>query len=134
MKRVLIIVGILIFLLAGLTIYARRQWRVVGNPAEGGIVEIPHGFGAREIVGLLEARKVISNRYAALAYILYSRSRNNLQAGEYLFDRPMTIPEVVAKIRSGAVYMHKFTVPEGLTAAVIAQKWEEEGFGTAEEF
>src|SRR5215470_8822389 len=126
MKRALIVVGVLFSVLVGLAIYARREWRVVGNPAEGGIVEIPHGLGAREIVGLLEGRKVISNRYAALAYIFYTRSRNNLQAGEYLFDRPMTIPEVIAKIRSGAVYMHKFTVPEGLTAAVIAQKWEAE--------
>jgi UPF0755 protein len=134
MKKLLLLILILVITLAGLAIYARREWRVVGNPAEGGLVEIPHGLGARGIVGLLAGKKVISNRYAGLAYILYSRNRNKLQAGEYLFDRPMTIAEVIDKIASGAVYLHKFTVPEGLTTAAIAQKWQEDGFGTAEQF
>jgi UPF0755 protein len=120
--------------IAGLMFYARREWRVVGNPAEGGFVEIPHGLGARSLVRLLQEKKVISNRFAAFAYILYSRNRHKLQAGEYLFDRPMTIPEVINKIASGSVYLHKFTVPEGLTTLDIAHKWEADGFGTAEEF
>src|SRR5262249_25006752 len=56
------------------------------------------------------------------------------QAGEYLIDHPITAPEVIDKIASGSVYLHKFTVPEGLTTAAIAQKWQDEGFGTAEQF
>lgn len=46
----------------------------------------------------------------------------------------MTIPEVIDKIASGAVCLHKFTVPEGLTTAVIARKRQEQGFGTETEF
>jgi len=46
----------------------------------------------------------------------------------------MTIPEVIGKLASGSVYLHKFTVPEGLTAEDIAQKWQEQGFGSAEDF
>src|SRR5499433_1635162 len=134
MKRLFVMVLILVIALTGLAIHARREWRVVGNPAEGGLVEIPHGLGARGIVGLLAGKKVITNRYAALAYIFYSGNRNKLQAGEYLFYRPMTAPEVIDKIASGSVYLHKFTVPEGLTTAAIAQKWQEDGFGTAEQF
>src|SRR5262245_653657 len=134
MKKLVPVILILVITLAGLGIYARREWRVVGNPAEGGLVEIPHGLGARGIVGLLAGKKVISNPYAGLAYILYSSTRNKLPAGESQLDRPMTIPEVIDKIASGTVYLHKFTVPEGLTTAAIAQKWQEDGFGTAEQF
>jgi UPF0755 protein len=134
MKKLLFLILILVLAMGGLALYARREWRVVGNPAEGGLVEIPHGLGARAVVGLLQEKKVISNRYAALAYILYTRNRHKLQAGEYLFDQQMTIPEVIDKIASGAVYLHKFTVPEGWTTVDIAQKWEQEGFGTAEDF
>ncbi len=47
----------------------------------------------------------------ALAYIFYTGTRNKLQAGEYLFDRPMTIPEVIGKLAGGSVVLHKFTVP-----------------------
>jgi UPF0755 protein len=89
---------------------------------------------ARDVAGFLEDRGVIRNRYLALAYILYSRNRNRLQAGEYLFDRPMTVPEVVDKLARGDVYLHKFTVPEGLTVRETAQKWQEQGFGPAEDF
>jgi peptidoglycan lytic transglycosylase G len=133
-KRLILLILIVVIAMAGLAFYARREWRVVGNPAEGGLVEIPHGLGARSVVRLLQQKKVISNRFAALAYILYSRNRHKLQAGEYLFDRPMTIPEVIDKIATGSVYLHRFTVPEGLTTLDIAHKWEADGFGTAEEF
>jgi UPF0755 protein len=133
-RRLFIFVLLLTVATAGLVVYARREWRIVGSPAEGELVEIPYGLGARGIVGLLQDKKVIQNQYAAFAYIVYTQSRNKLQAGEYLFDHPMTIPEVVDKLASGAVYLHKFTVPEGLTNAAIAQKWEQDGFGTRQEF
>jgi len=132
MKKILLVV--LVFVVAGSAIYLRRQWTVPGSPAEGGFVEVPHGLGSREILQLLEEKKIIANRYAAVAYLFYTGTRHKLQAGEYEFDRPMTIPEVIAKLASGAVYLHKFTVPEGLTIAAVAEKWQEQGFGSREEF
>jgi len=134
MKKLFAVVLMLALAVGGIVIYARREWRIPGNPSEGDIVEIPRGLGARGVVGLLEEKKVINNRYAAFAYILYTGTRNRLQAGEYLFDRPLTIPEVIDKLASGSVYLHKLTVPEGLTTAMIAAKWQEQGFGTKEEF
>src|SRR5947209_18867481 len=121
MKKLGILMILLICAGAGLGFYARREWRVVGSPAEGEIVEIPRGLGARGVVGLLRQKKVILNGYSAFAYIVYSGTRHKLQAGEYLFDHPMTIPEVIDKLASGSVVLHKFTVPEGLTAQAIAQ-------------
>src|SRR5262249_38043693 len=64
----------------------------------------------------------------------YSGARHRLQAGEYLFDQPLTIPEVIAKLTSGTVLLHKLTVPEGFTTEAIAHKWQEDGFGSAEDF
>lgn len=135
MKKLLLVLVVLVFAVAaGMTFYARREWNVPGDTADGGVVEIPRGIGAREVVQILQEKKVIRNGYAALAYLLYSGTRHQLQAGEYLFDRPLTIPEVIGKLTSGSVLLHKFTVPEGLTAEVIAQKWQEQGFGPAEDF
>src|SRR5437867_1190511 len=132
--RKLLALLILTLLVAELGLYVRRELQVSGTPAEGLIIEIPHGLGARDIVGLLEQKKVIRDSNVAFAYILYSRTRNKLQAGEYSFDHPETIPEVIHKIANGLVYLHKFTVPEGLTVDAIAQKWQEQGFGPAQEF
>ena len=129
-------VAILLFLLvvAGSLLYFRQQWSSVGEPVEGGTLEIPRGLGTRAIVGLLAEKKVVPNGFSALVYIFYSGTKNKLQAGEYLFDHPMTIPEVIGKIASGSVALHKFTIPEGFTVDAIATKWQDEGFGSAEDF
>ena len=134
MKKLRAFLLLLILSIAGLGLYVRRELEVSGTPAEGLIIEIPHGLGAREIVGLLKQKKVIQNSNVAFAYILYRGTRNKLQAGEYSFEHPETIPEVVHRIANGLVYLHKFTVPEGLTVDATGQKWEEQGFGPAPEF
>lgn len=135
MKRfILVLLTVFIIAVAGVALALHHEWHTAGDPAAGGTVDIPRGLGTREIVGLLQDKKVIRSGNSALAYIFYSGARHKLQAGEYLFDQPLTIPEVIGKLASGSVVLHKFTVPEGLTAAVIAQKWEEEGFGPAGEF
>ena len=134
MKRLFVAFAILLVAASGLVLYVRREWRLPGSPAEGGTIEIPRGLGTREILGLLQDKKVIRNTNVAVAYIFYSGTRRKLQAGEYMFDQPMTIPEVIAKLAGGNVVLHKFTVPEGLTTVAMAQKWEEQGFGSAAEF
>jgi UPF0755 protein len=134
MRRVLTALAVLLFAAVGFAFYVEHEWHTPGSVAEGGIVEIPHGLGTREIVGLLHERKVIRNSNSALLYLFYSGTRHKLQAGEYLFDQPMTIPEVFAKLASGAVVLHKFTVPEGFTTEAIAHKWQDDGFGSVEEF
>lgn len=135
MKRLLLVIVVLVILaVAALGIYMRRELRVLGTPAEGLIIEIPRGLGAREIVGLLKEKKVIRSPEAAFAYILYTGARHKLRAGEYFFGNPQTIPEIVDKLTSGLVYLHRFTVAEGLTIETTAQKWEQDGYGSQEEF
>jgi len=101
---------------------------------ESVIVEISKGAGAQEVVRLLHDRNIIDNEYLAMSYLALTGDRGNLQAGEYLFDRPMSVSEVLDKIANGRVYLHKFTVPEGVTVRQTAQKWEEQGFGPADDF
>jgi UPF0755 protein len=139
MKRLLRLTLLLLPVIIGAagTFYVYRELQTP-HPEPGSqfltLIEIPKGLRARDVVGLLQDRNVIRSRYVALGYILYTGNRNRLQAGEYLFNRPLTIPEVVHKIVSGQVYLHKFTVPEGLTVRETAQKWEEQGFGSAVDF
>ena len=134
MRKLFVFLFVLLVLAVGLGLYVRRELHVPGTPAEGLIIELPRGLGAREVVGLLKEKNVIHNSYVALAYIFLGGTRHRLQAGEYAFDHPQTIPEVVNKLVSGQVYLHKFTVPEGLTVEATAQKWQEQGFGSAEDF
>ena len=118
---------------AAVAFYIRDELRTPA-PAQGLVLEIPRGLGARGVVDLLAEKKLIHNRYVASGYLFYTHTYNRLQAGEYIFERPVTIPELVNKLTTGAVYLHKFTVPEGLTVKETAQKWQEQGFGKAEDF
>src|SRR5947199_964193 len=114
-KTTVAIAGILLLItvatLAGAAMYIREELHkpYLGAPTSV-VLEIPHGLRARDVVGLLEDRKVIQDRYIGLSYILYKGLRYKLQAGEYVFDRPMTPIEVITHIANGAVYLHKFTV------------------------
>ena len=138
MKRLFrfLAIVVLLFVAAGVGayLYLQKQWSLPypATPAET-IVEVPRA-GAREVVQLLQERNVIKDKYIALAYLAITGNRHKLQAGEYMFDKPMTVPEVVQKLVSGSVYLHKFVVPEGLTMQDVAERWEEQGFGTSEDF
>ena len=133
------ILAVLFLLLAvsavGAYAYFRQQLKIPHASASGATpFEIPSGLGAREVLKLLHEHDVIANERLALAYLAISGNRKGLKAGEYLFDKPMTIPEVIDKLVNGAIYLHRFTVPEGLTVAEIGAAWETQGFGKAAEF
>src|SRR5262249_36194126 len=63
-----------------------------------------------------------------------SGAGRHLQAGEYRFDQPMTVAEVVAKLARGDVFLRPITFPEGLTIRQMAQIYESRGFGRAADF
>jgi cell division protein YceG involved in septum cleavage len=88
----------------------------------------PSSLGAREILRLLHDRGAIGDENLAMAYLLISGQRKDLKAGEYLFDRPVTTHEVVETLVKGSVYLHKFTVPEGLTLPKVRPPMGTTGF------
>jgi UPF0755 protein len=97
------------------------------------LVDVPRGMSRREIAALLDRNGVVRN---AFVFELYSRwhGRKELEAGEYLFDRPMTPREVFAMIAGGHIYVHTVKVPEGWTGIEIADELEREGLCRREEF
>lgn len=57
-----------------------------------------------------------------------------LQAGEYRFDRPMSVREVIDTLVRGDVVQWPITFPEGLSIAAMADVYERAGFGSARDF
>ena len=134
-RKIAIALLLVIALGAGVYVYLLRQFKVVhAPPSNPAIVEIPAGLRAREVVRILHGAGLIADENIAMAYVLLSGNRSNLRAGEYQFDKPMTTEEVFHKLVKGEIRLHRFTVPEGLTLAETAVKWEEQGFGKATEF
>lgn len=105
-----------------------------GYTADEQFVDIPPGSGPGAIGRRLADAGVIRDRLTFRIELLRSGAGRRLQAGEYRFDRPMTLNEVIAKIARGDVYLLPITFREGLTIREMAALYESRGFGPASEF
>ena len=108
----------LILSLAVTALLVRNWWQnELNTPYKGfleqeRIVVIPRGSNVREIAERLEGAGVIKS---ALLFRVYARSLRAplLQAGEYRFAAPLSIPDVLRRLRIGDVRQIKVTIPEG---------------------
>lgn len=82
-------------------------------------VEIEHGMSSKQIAHLLAAQGVVRSPWIFLA-IRALHPKAALEAGEYVFDAPVTPWAVFEKIRRGEVFYEEFTVPEGSNMFDIA--------------
>jgi peptidoglycan lytic transglycosylase G len=104
-----------------------------GRRPEKVFVDIPRGTSRWEIAGILRRNSIIRNR---LAFALFSEwhFRNGLQAGEYLFDRPLNSREVFWKVAHGQIFVHVVTVPEGWTIYDIAADLDRQKICSRQDF
>jgi UPF0755 protein len=111
--------GLLMALLAlAVAVYLYRQLEHPPAPAVPGTVTVffPYGTPTSEIFRRLGAEGVVSPAWLAEAYYRLAGSSTPLQAGEYRFERPTPLSEVLARMGRGDVVKHTIVVPEGLTA------------------
>jgi UPF0755 protein len=121
---------------AGLAVYAlnRIQTPYKGFSEAERFVEIPPGAGATEIRRRLVDAGIVSDEWAFRAALQWTGQSRALKAGEYRFDRPMSVVDVIDKIARGEVHGHPITFPEGLTIQEMAAIYQSSGFGTAADF
>ncbi len=102
-------------------------------PAEGVFVDLPHGASSRTVSRLLQQNGVIRS---AIAFEIYARRHptRRLQAGEYLFNHPISGHDVFWQIADGHIYEQPFTVREGETMFDIARDLEAGKFMAASDF
>jgi UPF0755 protein len=136
-KRFAIFILVLILIVAGFV--AVRIGLAEMSPYKGyegaeQFVDIPQGSGPSSIGRRLADAGVIRDTLGFRFEIVRSGLGRRLQAGEYRFDRPMTIAEVVEKIARGDVYLVPLTFREGLTIREMAALFESKGLGPAAEF
>lgn len=137
MKRVVIwvlLLGIIVIGAFGAWVALGSVQPYKGYAGEEQFVDIPPGSGPGAIGRRLSDAGVIRDLMSFRIEILRSGSGRRLQAGEYRFDRPMTVKEVIAKIARGEVYLQPITFREGLTFREMAALYESKGFGAAAEF
>ena len=83
-------------------------------------VEVEKGMGVNAVARLLEERGMIASRQSfIISYRLFYHPRK-IRAGEYALTSPLKAKEVLDILVKGKVYLHRVTVPEGLTALEMA--------------
>ncbi|MEO8078702.1 MAG: endolytic transglycosylase MltG, partial [Acidobacteriota bacterium] len=109
-----------------------KQYQGYAEPEQ--YVEIPAGSGTATIGRRLADAGVVRDANTFRLALWLTGEGRRLQAGEYRFDRPMTVKEVIAKIVRGDVFLRPITFREGLTIRQMAELYESKGFGAAAEF
>lgn len=91
------------------------------------------GYSTRHIAAELKKAGIIRSE---LVFRLWhtAHPKPTLKAGEYLFEREATLPEVYGRIAGGDIYFHVVTIPEGYTMFDIAQAMEDAELGPAGDF
>ena len=123
---------VLAALLGGGALAAMRQpWK--GYEGDAVLVEIPAGTSARAILATLEEKRVVRSRFLAFAALRTLFRGRSLKAGEYRFEGPRSVEEVLAAVVEGKVVTYRVTIPEGLSGEEILGLVSREGLATNEE-
>lgn len=125
--------------LLGGTVAGYWGWQQIHTPYRdyAGAVQtlhIPKGTSATEILSRLERHGVVRDATLARLYLIYALREPPLQAGEYLFETALTVPQVLDKMIRGDVVLHSLTLLEGLTLEETAASLTQQGFGDEDRF
>ena len=140
MLRRLLVISVLLVGIAAAAVAMVNQWTgrlevpYRGYAGDEVFVDVEPGDSTRTIAARLAAAGVVRDELTfRLAAWRTGRDRE-LKAGEYRFDRPLSVLDVVDKVARGQVHLRSITFPEGLTIGQMAGVFEAAGFGAAGAF
>jgi UPF0755 protein len=132
--RWLLVVIVVVVVGAGAWIVTGLRAPYKGYDTAEQFVDIPQGAGPISIGRRLVEAGVVRDQATFRFELARTGAGRKLQAGEYRFDQPMTVGQVIAKLVRGEVYLRPITFREGLTIRQMAELYEAKGFGTAADF
>ena len=123
MKRIIVLLLIAAFIIAlvlGVDINNKVFKPYKGYEKEV-VIDIEKGFSVSSIAKLLYRNKIIASyTYFTLYYKLFF-SNLPLKSGEYLFDKPLTMKQIITKLNTGKILLYKITIKEGMTIKETAE-------------
>lgn len=102
---------------------AAAGWAVTARyrgPDQEAVIDVPRGASTREIAGMLQGEGVIQYSWQFYVVRLF-RFREKLQAGEYVFDAPISAWNAYSRIARGEVHFYEVTFPEGSNVFDMAE-------------
>ncbi len=98
------------------------------------VVTIPKGRSLKATADILQHRSIITSPTKFIIFARFKGYDKRLKAGEYLLSATMSPAAILEIMVSGAVKLHKLTVPEGYTLYQIAGLVEKAGLASQAEF
>jgi len=117
---------------AGGAVWLGRALHTPWSAWDGPFVDVvlEPGLAAGTMVDRLADVGVLRDPRVAKLWLLWTGDAARLHAGEYRFDEPATVPQVVDRLIRGDVLLHAVTIPEGWTMDLVAHRFESAGFGS----
>lgn len=97
------------------------------------IVDLPQGMSAGAMLHNLADHGVIRDPSLVSLWLRWSGGDEELCAGQYGFDEPVSPVEVIRRLRKGEVMLHPVTLPEGLNLEEAASRIADAGLGDLEQ-
>ncbi|MCP5404627.1 MAG: endolytic transglycosylase MltG [Pseudomonadaceae bacterium] len=119
MRRLVIVTFLLLALAMGGAAWLLRQVDVTGPLASPVEMTIPAGTGSRAMAKQLAAAGVIAYPWLFEGYVRVRGVAGRLKAGEYRFNKGVSLRHVVEKLAEGAVVQRSLTIPEGYTVKQV---------------
>ena len=102
------------------------------HPSAPVSVVVPRGATFRDVAQQLAQAGVVANPAAFRAYAKWKHADTDVHAGEYRFTPHQTPAQILDQLQSGGAQIAKWlTIPEGYTAAQIAQALQKDALGNA---
>jgi len=90
------------------------------------VINIRQGESVGSIARLLDQEKVIAGYYYFRIYYRLFFNNASFKSGEYRFEQPMTMEQVIEKLHDGKVLLHKITIKEGMIIKEIGRYLEKQ--------
>jgi UPF0755 protein len=117
-KLFLFTVALVVTVLLGYTWYANALGSVDGG--EGRVqLTIEPGTSVSGIAGALHAKNLVSSPLAFKLYAKFHGLEGKLQAGNFVFQKPVSVAEIADILQSGKTQEISVTIPEGFTVSDI---------------
>ena len=134
--KILLAVVLLLVLAAGAAaLFARSEIRGSGKPGTEVTVSIRQGSGVAAIAQELKDAGVIRSSYLFRWYVGHKGAAAKLQYGDFDLTTGSAYDDIISALSTYAkAETVRITIPEGTTAIAIAQKMEDAGLCSAEDF
>jgi UPF0755 protein len=134
-RRLLLALPILLAVLAaGTGAFLLRALSPLPGSEETVLFQVEPGASLGAVARNLESERLVRHAWAFEALARYRGLAGELRAGEYDLSPHLATGEILERIAEGRVRTYRVVIPEGLTAAEIAERLEEVGLADAAEF